>query len=53
LQWNIYLTKGIKYRYYIYIGNRVRIRDVIELLAKIATIILAVATIYQCIRGTI
>jgi len=32
-------------------GDRIRIKDVIELFAKIATIILAIGTIYQCIRG--
>lgn len=31
--------------------HRIRIRDVIELLAKIATIILAVATIKECLGG--
>jgi len=34
-------------------SDRIRIKDVIELLAKIATIILAVATIYQCVRGVL
>ena len=35
----------------LYMRKRVRIKDVIELFAKIATIILAIATIYQCVKG--
>jgi hypothetical protein len=35
----------------LYMSKRVRIKDIIELFAKIATIILAIATIYQCVMG--
>jgi len=32
--------------------RKIRIKDIIELLFKIATIIMAVAVIIQCMRGT-